>query len=54
MRYIWRFRRIFGRISIHLKNRFDPGKEFFNRIGRNEPLSLVRFPPQPCPELRAW
>jgi hypothetical protein len=39
VRYASRFPRIFGRISIQLKNRFDPGKEFFNRIGRELPDS---------------
>ena len=37
VRYTSRFPRIFGRISIQLKHRFDPGKEFFNRIDRNLP-----------------
>jgi hypothetical protein len=34
VRHTSRFPRILGRISIQLKNRFDPGREFFNRIGR--------------------
>jgi hypothetical protein len=34
VRHTSHFPRIFGRISIQLKNRFDPGKEFFNRIGQ--------------------
>ena len=34
VRYTSRFPPIFGRISIQLKNRFDPGNEFFNRIGQ--------------------
>jgi hypothetical protein len=29
-----RFPRILGHVSIQLKNRFDPGMEFFNTIGR--------------------
>jgi hypothetical protein len=32
VRYTSRFPRVFGRISIQLKNRLDPRKEFFNRI----------------------
>ncbi|TLY97077.1 MAG: type II toxin-antitoxin system Phd/YefM family antitoxin [Gammaproteobacteria bacterium] len=32
VRYTSRFPRSFARISIQLKNRFDPGKELFNRI----------------------
>jgi dienelactone hydrolase len=34
VRHTSRFPRLLGRISIQLKNRFDPGKEFFNRIGQ--------------------
>jgi hypothetical protein len=34
VRHTSRFPRLFGRISIQLKNRFDPGNEFFNRIGQ--------------------
>jgi len=40
VRYTSRFPRIFGRISIQLKNRFDPGKEFFNRIGQNRTVGV--------------
>jgi hypothetical protein len=35
VRHTSRFPRIFARISIQLKNRFDPGSEFFNRIGQD-------------------
>jgi hypothetical protein len=34
VRHTSRFPRLFGRISIQLKNRCDPGKECFNRIGQ--------------------
>ena len=41
VRHASRFPRILGHISIQLKNRFDPGMAFFNRIGR--------LPPDACP-----
>jgi hypothetical protein len=40
VRYTSRFPRVFGRISIQLKNRLDPRKEFFNRIGQKQPPAV--------------
>jgi hypothetical protein len=40
VRHTSRFLRIFGRTSIQLKNRFGPGKEFFNRIDHNRAFEL--------------
>jgi hypothetical protein len=46
VRHTSRFPRIFGRISIQLKNRFDPGNEFFNRIGQSRSLEAPGRPPK--------
>ena len=43
VRYTSRFPRVFGRISIQLKNRLDPRKEFFNRIDPKQPDATVSF-----------
>jgi len=43
VRYTSRFLRIFGRISIQPKNRFDPGREFFNRIDPKPSVANKRF-----------
>jgi hypothetical protein len=43
VRHTSRFPRIFGRISIQLKNRFDPGNEFFNRNSHLLPFADITF-----------
>jgi hypothetical protein len=48
VRHTSRFPQTFGRISIHLKNRADPGKEFFNRIDPLPPLAISKTCPSEC------